>query len=135
MTGIEEFIASAIAAATAAAPEVAAAGAASALPGAALGGTLVAAAAPVATGLTLAEAAAVAGGVSAVGGTAAQLLADKPKATPTVAAPTKDLAQTAADQQSQLYRKRGRASSILAGGKPAGSTSSPALGAAGLLGS
>jgi hypothetical protein len=84
--------------------------------------------------MTLAEAATIAGGLSAVGGTAAQLLADKPKVPNTPAIPTKDNAQAAADAQSNLYRKRGRASSILAGGKDSATTSAPALGAAGLLG-
>jgi hypothetical protein len=150
MTGIEEGIAALITSLTAAAPE--AAGAAAASTAAASTAAAVGASAGEAALISSATAAAgvgsgaAAGGITAlgaleagsaiagVGGTAAQLLADKPKA-PGVMSPTsRDDAQREADMRAELYRRRGRAAALLTPGGAKGDTSAASLGAASLLG-
>jgi hypothetical protein len=85
-------------------------------------------------GLSALGAIEAASAVAGLGGTAAQLLADKPKA-PNMATPaTRDEAQREADMRSELYRRRGRAAALLTPGGAKGDTSAASLGAASLLG-
>ena len=135
MTGIEEGLAAIITSLTAAAPEVGAAAATTAgSVGTAAATAATAGSAAAAGGLTLAEAALAASALSSAGGSAAQLLADKPKIPTPPPTPTRDDAQREADLRSELYRKRGRAAALLTPGGAKGDTSSASLGAASLLG-
>lgn len=147
MSGAEPFLAALFASATAAAPTAgAAAGAAAAgtaaagtaaavgAAGAAAAGTAAAGAATAAAaGLTAAEIAALAGGVASLGSTSAALLKE-PKTPNLPVSATRDLAAEEANQRSDLYRRRGRAATLLTPGGAAGDVSKPSLGAAALLG-
>jgi hypothetical protein len=85
-------------------------------------------------GFTFADAALAASAVAGVGGTAAQLMAEKPKIPTPTPAPVHDEAQREADLNAAFYRRRGRAAALMTPGGARGDTSSVSLGAASLLG-
>lgn len=138
---MEPFFAALASAASAAAPAAgttaatagATAAAATGVEAAVLAGAAATAPAAAATGLTATQIAAIASGVAGVAGTGAQLLAEKPKV-PNISPMTRDDAALEANQRSELYKRRGRAATLLTPGGAKGDTSSPSLGAAALLG-
>lgn len=136
MSGAEPFLASLFAAAgsagSAGAAGSAAASAAAASSGVVTGATAAGAAA--AGSLSAIEIAKAAGSTAALVGTGAQLLAEKPSTPTQQRTATRDDAQAEANAQSDLYRRRGRASALLTKGGAQGDTSTPSLGSAQLLG-
>lgn len=141
MSGLEPFIASALAsvgtagatAGTAAAGTAAATTAATtaAATGAAAAGTAAAAGGAAAAGLTATEIIAGTSALASAAGAGAQLLAEPPKMNlPTT--PTRDTARTEADQRAATLKRRGRAATLLTGAQ--GVTSNPTLGSPSLTG-
>lgn len=150
MSGLEPFIASALAsvgtagtaaagttaaatagtaAATTAATTAAAAGTAAATGAAAAGAT--AAGAGTLAGLTTAELITAGSTLASAAGAGASLLAKPPKINaPTM--PTRDNARAEADQRSMMLKRRGRAATLLTGAE--GVTSAPTLGSPSLTG-
>lgn len=143
MSGLEPFIAAAIASAEAAAASIgtaaattagttAAAGtAAAAGAGAGAAGAAAAGATAATAGLTAAEIAAGVGAATSAAGAGAQLLAKTPKLD-MPKAPTRDDAQALADQRNRDLKRRGRGATLLT--SPAGVTSAPTLGTPSLMG-
>lgn len=150
MSGLEPFIASALAsvgtagattagtaaATTAATTTAAAAGTAGAIGASAGELALLASAAEAATaagsaGLTFGEVAAGVGALSSAAGAGASLLAKPPKIN-APSSPTRDQARTDADQRSMALKRRGRAATLLTGAQ--GVTSAPTLGSPSLMG-
>lgn len=147
MSGLEPFIASALAsvgtagtaaagttaaatAGTAAATTAATAGTAAAATGAAAAGATAAGAGTLA-GLTTAELITAGSTLASAAGAGASLLAKPPKLNaPTM--PTRDNARAEADQRSLALKRRGRAATLLSGAE--GVTSAPTLGSPSLTG-
>lgn len=140
MSGLEPFIAAALASAgtagtaaagTAAAGTAAAtAGTAAAATGAAAAGATAAGAGTLA-GLTTAELITAGSTLASAAGAGASLLAKPPKIdAPTM--PTRDNARLEADQRSLALKRRGRAATLLTGSQ--GVTSAPTLGSPSLTG-
>lgn len=147
MSGLEPFIASALAsvgtagtaaagttaaatAGTAAATTAATAGTAAAATGAAAAGATAAGAGTLA-GLTTAELITAGSTLASAAGAGASLLAKPPKLNaPTM--PTRDNARADADQRSLALKRRGRAATLLSGAE--GVTSAPTLGSPSLTG-
>ncbi len=151
MSGLEPFIASALAsvgtagtaaagttaaatagtaAATTAATTAAAAGTAAAATGAAAAGATAAGAGTLA-GLTTAELITAGSTLASAAGAGASLLAKPPKIN-APSMPTRDNARAEADQRSLALKRRGRAATLLTGSE--GVTSAPTLGSPSLTG-
>lgn len=145
MSGIEPFIASALAAAGEAAAAVGSTVASTASSvGSAVGigssaaefasiagGTAEALSGAASTGLTLGEVATATSALSGAVGAGQALLAKPPKVN-APSMPTRDQARTEADQRSMALKRRGRAATLLTGAE--GVTSAPTLGSPSLMG-